>query len=443
MASLIKKLPMYLLIAIIVFSAILHIYFLMKHPGENFTQIPPKELEQMVEDGDMSEATAKLKEHTWIYGSRDAYLYSKMANQIIEHGVYGFDTHNTGIVESNAFVTPGYPLILVLLFSAADLISLEQMTMVKLFNMVISIGTVYLIYLITAKVFKNRWMGVAASGLYAVYFPPLHYFRMALTEIPAIFFFCLAIYLFLIAFETNKKLFHFLFAVVFCYGIMIRPVIAPLVLIALAIMIIKYWKHHKQWLAAGVIWSFGAMVVILPWVIRNFILFNEFILFSTHSGNSWYAGSNPFNIYPAADYLEEKESLGMDQKEFAHMKIKEGFQNDFGLWLSWFTVGKTYELFKIPDGIYFYSHWALSYIKKMHLLVVIIAFLTAFISRKKETLAITAILVMYILLSNLFLTIPRYGFFIMPIVCMLTGYAAVTIINRLKSIIRAQSSATL
>ncbi|MCC2250626.1 glycosyltransferase family 39 protein [Virgibacillus sp. AGTR] len=431
-----KKAPIYIIGIILLCSFIVYTYFFFQHPGSNFIQPTDAEIQQQLENGEISERIAMLREHTWKYGSRDAYLYTKMANQIIEDGVYGYNTDG----KSNAFVTPGYPIILVVLFHIANILDVDQMTVVKLFNMLLSLGTILLIYLIGAKTFANRWIGIVASALYAAYFTPLHYFRTSLTEIPGIFFFCLAIYLFLLALEKNNKIFHFLFAVVFCYGVMIRPVIAPLVLIAFAILLVKYRHQLKTWIVITGVWAFGAAVIIAPWVIRNFIMFNEFILLSTHSGNSWFAGSNPFDLYSFSDYWKEQAELGMDSKEYAIMKIKEGFENNFGLWFAWFTVGKTYELFKLPDAIYFYT--AYSYVnifKLIHNIIVNLAFITtivSFITRKKEAIAIAAILIMYIGLSNLFLTIPRYGFFIIPIMCILGGYAIVTIIKKVVNIIQ-------
>ncbi|MYL40839.1 ArnT family glycosyltransferase [Virgibacillus salexigens] len=431
-----EKAPLYILGLILFLSFFIYIYFFIEHPGSNFVQPTDEEIQQQLDDGVISERIAALKEHTWKYGSRDAYLYTEMANQFIEDGIYGYNTNG----ESNAFVTPGYPMILVVLFLIANTLGVEQMIIVTVFNMVLSLATILLIYNIALKTFKNQWMGVAASAFYAVYFTPYHYFRTALTEIPGIFFFCLAIYLFLIALEKNKKIFHILFAVVFCYGVMLRPVIAPLVLIAFVILFLKYRHQIKTSIVISALWAVGAAVVIAPWVIRNFIVFQEFILLSTHSGNSWFAGSNPFDMYSFSDYWKEQEELGMDSKEYALMKIKEGFETNFGLWLAWFTVGKTYELFKLPDAIYFYTAYGyVNFVKMIHHLIVNLAFITviiSFISRKKEAIAIASILILYIGLSNLFLTIPRYGFFIIPVMCILNGYAIVTLITNIRNLLQ-------
>ncbi|PPA70270.1 glycosyltransferase family 39 protein [Jeotgalibacillus proteolyticus] len=421
----------YLMIGILLFSGFSQLYLLVKHPGTNFIQTPPEEIQRMLSEAEISESQARLMEHTWEFGSRDAYLYAKMTNQWIEHGVYGFDSLNTGEIESNAFVTPGFPILLAGIFSAANLFNADQMLFVKLFNMLLNLGTIFLLYLLSARLFKNKWMGITASLLYASYFSPLHFFRTALTEVPGIFTYLLAFYLFLLAYETNKKKFHFLFAAVFCFGLLIRPILAPVVLLLYLAVIIKHRKFYKEWVTIGLIWALGSILVIGPWVVRNYLLYREFVLFSTHSANSWYAGSNPYNLFDFSDYWRERESLGMETKDFAFMKIREGFQNEFNLWFSWFTVGKTYELFKIPDAIYFYRHWTLPYFKLQHEILVIIGFLTAFLVRKKEVLAVALILLTYLIFSNLFLTIPRYGYYIIPLFCILNGYAWVTVIEKI------------
>ncbi|WP_159457846.1 hypothetical protein [Virgibacillus dakarensis] len=79
----------------------------------------------------------------------------------------------------------------------------------------------------------------------------------------------------------------------------------------------------------------------------------------------------------------------------------------------------------------------LQQLRMIHNLIVNLAFITviiSFISRKKEAIAIASILIMYIGLANLFLTTPRYGFFIIPIMCILNGYAIVTIITKIKTL---------
>jgi 4-amino-4-deoxy-L-arabinose transferase-like glycosyltransferase len=391
---------------ILLFSLLLHLVFLVKEPGTIFKK--PEAINFTEEQGK--------------WGGRDASLYAKMANQIIEEGVYGYDTKHTGEVVKNAFVTPGHPMYLVTTFFIANTLNIDQLLLVRIFNMLLSVATVLLVYLIAKKLFQKELIALSSAFLYATYFSPLHYFRTALTEIPGIFMLCLTILFFLKAFESDKTRNHILFAIFFCIAVMIRPTPAPLILLAIAAVL---WKYGiKKSVRIGLLWAVGPLVVILPWVIRNYIAFGELYIFSSHAGNSLYAGSNPFFVYNNSDYYREMLKMGLDQSQYALYKIKQGFSNNFAIWFSWFTVGKTIELFKYVDGyVHYYYYKGFKLLELQHFFVVIAGFLSAFIFRKRKgMLPLLFILVGYIALSNLFLTIPRYGFYIIPVICIIAGY---------------------
>lgn len=394
---------------IILFSLFLHLLFLVKHPGTIFN----------------SPEALGFTEEIGIWGSRDAWLYAKMANQLIEHGVYGYDTHHTGQIVKNAFVTPGQPMYLVVIFTIASALHIDQMLLVKISNLILSVATVLLVYLISKKLFRNELMAILGALLYATYFSPLHYFRTALTEIPGIFFICLAIFLFLLAFETNRTNHHILFAISFCIAIMIRPTPAPLILFAIGAVVFKYGV--KKSIRIGLLWLIGPALIILPWVIRNYVAFGKAYLFSSHGGNSIYAGANPFYIYDFSDYWREREAMGIareDQGAYGLHKIKQGFKENPALWFSWFTIGKTFELFKSVDSkIHYFKYAGFALAQLQHYFVVIVGLISGFLFRKqKGVIVILIVLIGYICLSNLFLTITRYGYYIIPMLCILAGY---------------------
>ncbi len=401
------------IILVLILSFFLHMIFLIKHPGTVFNQ--PE--------------VFGLSEEISYWGSRDAWLYATMANQWIEHRIYGYDTHHTGEIVKNAFVTPGHPFYLIIIFMIANILQVEQLVLVKIVNMLLSMATVLLIYFISKRLFKNEWTSVMAALLYATYFSPLHYFRTALTEIPGIFFFCLTLFFFLIAIDSNRARDHLLFTISFCITVMIRPTPAPLILLAIATVLIQFgWRESVR---IGSLWLVGPILIILPWTVRNYLSFGELYLFSSHGGNSIYAGANPFFIYDFSDYWNEREEMGFlreEQGAYGIYKIKEGFASNPALWFSWFTIGKTYELFKQVDATIHYNFYkGFSIFQFQHFLVVVIGFLSGVIHRKKrEVRIIFVILITYIALSNFFLTIPRYGFYIVPMLCILAGYGIVT-----------------
>ncbi|WP_349408673.1 glycosyltransferase family 39 protein [Pseudalkalibacillus sp. SCS-8] len=399
----------YPILIILAFSLVVHLLFLVKDPGMIFNN--PEQIGFTEEQGE--------------YGGRDASLYAKMARQLMETGVYGYDTHHTGEVVQNAFVTPGQPIYLVIIFSIANLFNIDQLLLAKIFNMFLSVATVGLLYLISHRLFKSQWIALLGSGLYSVYFSQLHYFRTTLTEIPAIFMFCLVILFFLKAYQDNRTRDHVLFGILFCIMVMFRPTPAPLILLAVAAVLLKY--PFKTSVRIGMLWVIGPIVVISPWVIRNLAAFGELYIFSSHAGNSLYAGANPFFKNDFSDYWREMKAKGWSQEQYAWYKIKQGFTSDFDFWFAWFTVGKTINLFHYLDGFVHYMNFAMmKYFKLLHFFIVIVGLGSALIWMKKEGIRVIAwIVISYIALSNLFLTIPRYGFFIIPLMCILTAFTLI------------------
>jgi hypothetical protein len=177
-------------------------------------------------------------------------------------------------------------------------------------------------------------------------------------------------------------------------------------------------------------------------VIRNYLAFGELYIFSSHAGNSLYAGANPFNIYSFSDYWTERHNMGVDQSEYAWHKIKQGFSNNFPLWFSWFTLGKTFELFSYVDGkVHYYKYTGFKLLEIQHFFVVFTGFLSGFIFRKnKGVLFVFIILLGYIALSNLFLTIPRYGYYIIPTLCILGGYGISKLVDIISCKIKPKSA---
>lgn len=408
-------------ISLLVIYLIVNLFFLIMHPGTLFNQ------------------PERFGEAISTYGSRDASLYAKMAWQLITDGVYGYN-----IEGSNAYVTYGHPLYLTALFKIADILNTNHIMVFRMSNMLLNLGIVILIYAISMRLFKHKWVAILASIFYMTHIGPLHYFRTALTEIPAIFLFLLSIWLFLFALAKDKYRYHILFGIVASLLLMFRATPAPMLLFAW--FIVFGHKGFKEAVKIGFLWVIGPIVVMVPWVIRNLIMFGEPYLFSSHSGGPLLGGANPFYLIPQAELVQQSIAAGLNDSEYGKQRIMEGFETDFPLWFSWFTIGKTLWLFfdnlGNPDGLGPYSDvftdfW-LGFFKYQNMFVVTIAFLSAILLRKHKPLVyISTLLLIYIFFSNIFLTIPRYGLLVFPIVAIVAAYGLVTfgtfVKNKVKS----------
>jgi len=407
-------------ISLLILYLIVNLFFLIMHPGTLFNQ------------------PERFGEAISTYGSRDASLYAKMAWQLITDGIYGYN-----IDASNAYVTYGQPLYLTALFYIADLFNTNHVMVFRLSNMLLNLGVVILIYSIAMRLFKHKWVAILASIFYMTHIGPLHYFRTALTEIPSIFLLTLTIWLFIFALQQDKYRYHIIFGIVASLLLMFRATPAPMLLFAWFIVVGH--KGFKEAVKIGFIWVIGPVVVMVPWVARNLIMFGEPYLFSSHSGGPLLGGANPFYLIPQADLVQQSIAAGLRDFEFGKQRIIEGFQTDFPLWFSWFTLGKTFWLFfdnvGNPDGLGPYSgvfsaFW-LAFFKFQNIFVVVIGLLSAVILRKHKPLVyVSSLLLIYIFFSNIYLTIPRYGLLVFPIVSIVAAYGVVAfwryVMNKIK-----------
>lgn len=400
-------------ISLLLIYFIVNLVFLFTHPGTLFNQ------------------PERFSEAISTYGSRDASLYAKMAWQLIRDGVYGYNFEG-----SNAYVTYGHPFYLTILFKIADVINTNHVMVFRMSNLVLNIGIVVLIYSITIRLFKHKWISIIASVLYMTHIAPLHYFRTALTEIPAIFLLLLSIWLFILALSKDKYHYHIYFGIVASLLLMFRATPAPMLLFAWFLVMTQ--KGFKEAVKIGFIWCIGPLVVMGPWVARNMIMFGEPYLFSSHAGGPLLGGANPFYLIPQDELVRQAIDAGLRDYEFGKQRIIEGFRTDFPLWFSWFTIGKTFWLFSDqlgnPDGLgpyngVFSRGWII-FFKLQNMIIVSFGLISAIILRKhKPLVCLSGLVFIYIFFSNIYLTIPRYGLLVMPILSIIAAYGIVSLWN--------------
>ncbi|MCM3540269.1 ArnT family glycosyltransferase [Priestia endophytica] len=363
------------------------------------------------------------------YGSRDASLYAKMAWQLIHEGIYGYNA-----TVPNAYVTYGQPFYLVAVFKVAELFNTNHIMLYRLSNMILNIGAFILIYVIAQKLFHRRVISLIGAFLFAVHPAPTHYFQTALTETPTIFLFLLTTFIFIVALQKGEYRYHILFGIVASILLMFRA--SPALLLWLAWGIVVYRNGFKKGVKTGLIWCIGPILVMAPWAIRNYLMFGHMYLFSSHGSNPLIAGTNPFYLDDLSLYEQQAKELGMSIEEFSLHKILTGLRENFPLYFSWLTIGKTTWLFVDqagnPDGLGAYAHllpnWMEKISKYQNLLTVAVGFLFALIyCKRKPVLCLVLSIIIYICFSNVFLTLPRYGLLIYPFLCMLTGYGLVDI----------------
>jgi hypothetical protein len=364
------------------------------------------------------------------FGSRDAKKYHEMAWRFINEGIYGYNSE-----KSNAYVTPGQPFYLIITFKVAQWLGLWYVTLFKFVNMLLSVSTVALVFGIAYKLWKRIWLANFAAILYATYFTAVHFYRTYLTETPSIFFFMLSLFVLIIAFERANWKWHIAFGISASITLMFRPTPAPLLLLALGILIHKV--GIKRAFNHALCWVVGPMLVIMPWIVRNEVQFHHAYVFSSHSGNPFLGGTNPYMLEDTQQIIKDAAASGIEDKEYGKMRIKEGLDTNFSLWASWYTVGKTIDLFVKPDQWYNYkssfSKMKMEFMYNQHYFIVFSALLTMlFLRKSKEIKALIAVALIYVALSNMFIVELRYGFFLIPLLCVICAYGWFELFRQIK-----------
>ncbi|HEU4963980.1 MAG TPA: hypothetical protein VFV52_09030, partial [Bacilli bacterium] len=210
-------------------------------------------------------------------------------------------------------------------------------------------------------------------------------------------------------------------------AVLVRPAFAPFAVLPL----VYHFFVERRRNIIGLTLAFGAgfVLVMAPWWIRNLVSLDQLIVLATGSGNPMLAGSDP--------YFREGSALfqnlqGVDQQALAIQRIKDGFRNEFWLFLEWFTVGKWWYLFREPWDI---PHAGfLDSLRWLHKPLVYIGWAAAvlFAWRWRELRLFALMLVDMTGLQLMFLPHERYGFSMMPLVIMLTAMLVVRLWNLIR-----------
>jgi len=348
----------------------------------------------------------------------DMRNYHNMANNFIENGILGYSNDGKAL-EPNAHVTPGYPLFLSAVYCIFGENEAEDMYAVKIVQAVLSTLTVLVVFLIGKKI-CNNFVGLIAAMFMVMYPTFLIVATLHLTETLYIFLFVVYLYIQLIAFDTNKKWIHFITGIIFGLAVMVRPVIFPMVLV---IYLYKWIVNGEKRVIKGLLFFIlGLLIIMLPWWIRNIVLFNDFIVLCTQTGNPMFAGAYPPEFSPKSyPPIEEQFDAAIEA-------IITGFVEHPKEYIKWFTIDKFKLIF---DKMYLMGFMPqLKFMINIHKVCVYVGILSALFGLFRKNVNVLALYVIMLIIAHL-LSVPesRYAMTIMPLLMLLTAYIFVHIVK--------------
>lgn len=357
----------------------------------------------------------------------DQLEYTKTAIQLLEHGFYAYrDT------EPNSLVTPGWPLMLYVMYGLFGYDPLDPALMaIRIINCFVSLIAIWFIYKLGVRLF-NPASGLIAAGLAAVYPSYVWSAALILTEVPFLSLFTALLYMQVRIIQENRPSDHIIMGLLLGACVLIRPNVLPLAIVPYAFL----WVMHRRLFLGQIVRGAGAFaIVMLPWWIRNALTFGEFIpIAKGEAGNPFLGGTDPY-FQGTIDWTKINEH---NQFQEGLNRIRQGMQDDPWLWIEWFTVGKFKVFFQtIWMGPYasFIPGWYLWVLNKLHFLVVYIGWsvlpILSFFNRSYAYLAVS--LLIFYMVHAFFIPVDRYLYAMLPFLMLTVGQTLVASVRYLWS----------
>ncbi|WP_229750693.1 glycosyltransferase family 39 protein [Paenibacillus nasutitermitis] len=342
--------------------------------------------------------------------AEDAMFYSKMAKQFLETGILGYNS-----TEPNSFVTPGFPLVLSAVYGLFGTAQLGfQLTQVAF-----SVLTIWVVYRIAQKYLSETFSLISAACM-AIYPGFIYSNGLLLTEVTFTLLLASFLLLLLEGLQRGRSSILIAAGVLLGFSVLVRPTPAILVLPLVLYFAIQLPSKKLVFRALFYV-GFSSFIVVLPWWIRNSLLFGEPVLFTTSGNNPLLWGVHPYSIgwentfysiYLMDTTELERNALWGDRAK--EMFLSQLHQAGF---IKWFLIGKLNAFWRIPwvengEIAHMFGKWR----NPLHLLFVAGGWLglMASVWRKHAIAWLALVIVIYTIMHQIMLPIPRYAYPIMP-----------------------------
>ncbi|GHV16247.1 hypothetical protein FACS189425_00170 [Clostridia bacterium] len=379
----------------------------------------------------------------------DDSKYIRAADTFLKTGTL---TYNY-VDQPTAFIMPG------IIFALTPFVALfgEQGSVLgfKIFQLILQVFCLYLVWLIAKKMFDKR-VALVAVIVSVFYFADYYALNVILTEVIFKTLLLTLVLFTLQALESHTVKNYILAAVFWSIAALFRPTIAAYPLIVLIIWLVK--RFHFTYILNYSALVAGIFVVLLsPWWIRNYAQFGEFIPFTASTGDPMFLGTYiNYEEHPEEEALLDYSTLQMPENyenlydEFKN-NIKETAMAKYRLetlvplnpagYAHWYTIGKTLYQWRMPFVWRPVLNLTLAQIFAEHLLIVFF-FLSGLVlalldKRKNASWLFLALIPLYYNCIHLpFYAFSRYIYPAMPIVIMFASYSSIRIYDGIKHCIK-------
>ncbi len=376
--------------------------------------------------------------------------YVRSAINLLSSGKLTYHDPN----EATVHIMPGMTFIIsfVFLFFGSGTIGLY---IVKLLFVFIGVMSVYGTKLLGEYFSKRKTVGYISALILALYVPQILTDNLLLTETPFTMFFIFCIYFTLKYFDTRKRSDLVALTLLYICCLYLRPTIA--LYPAILFLFLLFRKFPVKLIFKHALISGGIVLIcVMPWWVRNFVVFDEFIPLSGGAGNPLLLGTFQGIGYPAEKDLEtivreldEKEHLSWynrfkEEESIAKDRLNHWWTKDRSAFLYSFLVLK-------PKLMWEYAfYWIEIYdfkantIHKIHQTLLLLFSLGVVYNLFKNKqirfhiFFIISILLYFTISYSSFYAFNRYNHSLMPIIIIGAAILLVNFVDLSKKFIRVK-----
>lgn len=207
----------------------------------------------------------------------DSTSYDKIAHNILQ---------GNGFIQTESLKTvrpPIYPLFLAFAYACKC-----NIFWIRLIQVFINCASILLIYLLAKKLSKNINIALLSSFLFAIDPLQIVFCSLILTETIFSFLFLACLLTLHKCCECSSKKHAVLLGFIFAIGSLLRSVLFPFSFY----ICFFWWLYKKNWKL--ILLTLGTMLVVMsPWIIRNFFIYQSFIPTTTKTGVNLFEALGP------------------------------------------------------------------------------------------------------------------------------------------------------
>ena len=243
---------------------------------------------------------------------------------------------------------PAYPLLLAVVFKLGGY-GIQQ---ARVACVLLALGTALILLRLTRKITGDPMTALAAVVLFLLYPGTLVAEARAGIEIPSVFAVALFILVLYRAVEKGCLWRYWAAGLLLGAAVLVRSQILlfPLPLLVYLLVVARGWAERGKIVARIAVLALGALVIMSPWIIRNYILVHQFIPTATVAGVAAQEGLYTCeNAAPTVPFHLAQTRAGFEREEIARQ-----LGNPF--------VGPYYQLFYTPQAEVAFNHALLSHV---------------------------------------------------------------------------------